>query len=109
MDCINEVADVVYAEARGEGERGMLSVLHVINNRAKNWKLTKCKVVNQPGQFTRGKRRPNDPQWQIAKRLVRNPGHDFTNGAMYFHNRSVRPNWRSLRVVFSFGNHIFYK
>lgn len=109
MDCINEVVNTVYYEARGEGETGMRAVAHVIYNRSKEQGKRPCIIVAQRGQFARGPSRPNDRSWQLAKRIVQSPGRDITGGATYFHNTSVRPNWYRLRVVFRFGNHIFYK
>lgn len=110
MDCINEVASTVYAEARGEGEIGMRAVAHVIINRSKEKGVSPCIIVRQPKQFARGPSKPKDKQWQIAKRISMNPGVDITKGATYFHNLTVRPYWiRSLKVTFRFGNHIFYR
>lgn len=106
MDC---VADTVYYEARGESEEGMRAVAHVIYNRAREEGVSPCIIVRRPNQFARGPSRPNDRQWQIAKRISINPGQDLTRGATYFHNRSVRPYWiRSLIVTFTWGGHIFY-
>lgn len=110
MDCINEIASTVYAEARGEGERGMRAVAHVIYNRAKEKGISPCIVVRQPKQFARGAPKPKDKMWQIAKRISINPGVDVTKGATYFHNLTVRPYWiRSLKVSYTWGNHIFYR
>lgn len=105
MDCI---ANTVYVESQGEGERGMRAVAHVILNRAKKLNISPCAVVNQRGQFAQGRSRPSDKNWQLAKRISIDPGRDFTGGATHFHNLRVRPRW-NLRVVFRFGNHIFYK
>jgi N-acetylmuramoyl-L-alanine amidase len=110
MDCVNEVASVVYAEARGEGEVGMRAVAHVIYNRSKEKGVSPCIVVRQPKQFAKASPRPKDEMWQIAKRIALDPGFDITKGATYFHNKTVKPYWiRSLRVTFSWGGHIFYR
>lgn len=108
MDC---VAETVYYEARGEGEDGMRAVAHVIYNRAREQGVSPCVIVRQPGQFAKSKGKPNprDPQWRLAVKISINPGTDLTNGATYFHNRTVKPYWiRKLKVTFSFGGHIFY-
>lgn len=110
MECINEVASVIYAESRGETERGMRAVAHVIFNRAKEQGKKPCFIVKQPKQFAKGIYKPSDPLWQLARKKVLNPGRDLTNGATYFHNRTVRPYWiKSVNVTFAYREHIFYK
>lgn len=107
MDC---VADTVYYESRGEGIEGMRAVAHVIYNRSEKEGKHPCIIVRQPKQFATGPSRPRDKLWQLAKRVVMNPGPDLTRGATYFHNRSVSPYWiRRMVVTFQFGGHIFYK
>jgi spore germination cell wall hydrolase CwlJ-like protein len=109
MECVNTVTSVLYAEARGESEKGMRGVLHVILNRAKKQHKPACHVVKQRGQFAKGLYKPGDPIWQLAKTLVKNPGRDITKGAVYFHNRSVKPYWiRELKVTLKYGGHVFY-
>lgn len=110
MDCVNTVASVVYAEARGETEKGLRAVAHVILNRAEEQNKPICQVARQRGQFAKGLYRPKDPNWQLAKKLILNPGRDITNGATYFHNQRVRPYWiRSLKVSFKYNKHTFYR
>ncbi len=107
MDC---VAEVVYHEARGEGELGMRAVAHVIYNRAEERDMTPCQVVRQPFQFAISGPISNNNQWRVAQRVANNPGPDITHGATYFHNLSVRPRWSyNMTVTFRFGNHIFYR
>lgn len=108
--CINDVVNTVYAESRGAGEQGMKAVVHVIMNRSKEQGVRPCIIVKQPRQFARGSSRPKDPVWQMAKRLVLEPGKDITKGATYFHNLTVRPSWSyRFRVTMKLGNHIFYR
>lgn len=111
MDCINEVASTVYYEARGEGVEGMRSVAHVIYNRAREQGKRPCIIVRQPKQFATGPSRPNDRLWQLAKRIVLDPGEDITRGATYFHANWIRkPQWAyRFRVTLNLGNHIFYR
>lgn len=108
MDC---VAEVVYAEARGEGEAGMRAVTNVIYNRSKRRGKSPCIIVRQPNQFAKPRRIDrNSKAFRIAKRLSINPGRDNTNGATYFHNTSVRPKWSyNMKITLKLGNHIFYK
>lgn len=103
------VAAAIYHEARGEGTIGQRAVAHVILNRAKKRHLTPCQVIKQPGQFhfkMRAKYSGGD--WYKAYRIALNPGADPTRGAMYFHNKSVKPRWR-LKYCITIGNHVFYK
>lgn len=110
MDCISEVVNVVYAESRGEGEQGIKAVIHVIMNRSESQGVKPCTIVKQPNQFTKGLHRPKDPVWQRVKQLVLEPGYDFTKGAEYFHNLTVRPKWSyRFKITYRFGDHIFYK
>ena len=110
MDCVNTVASVVYAEARGETERGLRAVAHVILNRAKDQKKPICQVARQRGQFAKGLYRPKDPNWQLARQIVLHPGKDITRGATYFHTNWMRPYWvKSLTVTLKYKNHTFYR
>ncbi len=110
MDCISEVASVVYAESRGEGEQGIRAVIHVIMNRSKEQGVKPCIIVKQPNQFAKGTKRPKDPMWQRVRQMVLEPGKDPTNGATYFHNLTVKPKWSyRFKITYRFGDHIFYK
>jgi len=108
VDCINEVANVAYYEARAS-EANMRAVVHVIINRAKERGVSTCLIVRERNQFaTRGKIVEKD-KWQLAKRIVLQPGKDLTKGATFFHNLSVKPYWSyTLRVTYRVGGHIFY-
>ncbi len=108
MDCINEVANVVYYEARAS-ENNMRAVVHVILNRAKERGVSTCIIVREPNQFaTRGKIVEKD-RWQLAKKIVLQPGEDITRGATFFHNLSVKPYWSyTLKITYRVGGHIFY-
>lgn len=108
MDCVNEVANVAYYEARSS-EENMRAVVHVILNRAKERGVSTCVIVRQPHQFaTKGPIREPD-RWRIAKRIALNPGWDITRGATFFHNLTVRPSWSyKLRITYRIDGHIFY-
>lgn len=107
MDC---VAEVIYHEARGEGENGMRAVAHVIYNRAKKSGESPCVVVRKPNQFAyKGTIKRNSQSWKTAKRIAAKPGSDLTRGATFFHNLTVRPSWSyRFRVTYRWRNHIFY-
>lgn len=94
----------VYAEARSEPLVGQLAVAHVILNRAKKYKKSVCTIVHQPGQFAVAGKLPKSF-------TVSSIGKDPTNGALYFHNTSVRRpmSWpRRIKFKIKIGNHLFY-
>lgn len=109
MDCINEIANVAYYEARAS-EVNMRAVVHVILNRARDQGISACKVVRQPNQFATKGSIKELGRWQLAKKIVLSPGSDITKGATFFHNLTVKPAWAyNLRVTFRVGSHTFYK
>lgn len=110
MDCITEVVQTVYNEARGS-EHNMRAVTHVIINRSRETGKPLCAVVRVPNQFANERTKIKEPdQWQLAKRIVLNPGPDITRGATFFHNTSVKPYWiRNLTVTYRVAGHIFYR
>ena len=102
------MANVAYYEARAS-ENNMRAVVHVILNRAKERGVSTCIIVKERNQFaTRGKIVEWD-RWQIAKKIVLQPGKDITNGATFFHNLTVKPRWSyTLKITYRVGGHIFY-
>jgi len=92
----------MYWEARGEGYRGMLAVGSVVLNRvgSKGFPDDVCGVV-----FDGGENPPCQFSWWCDGKSDRP-----TNGALFFHSKSVRSAWdqkrnRTTRI----GNHIFYR
>ena len=123
---ISCLSRAIYWEARGESERGMRAVAHVVMNRLEDgrWGKNVCAVVlHRRGgrcQFSwactqaRNVTPSNSPQWTMAQRMARSVYYeqpDITNGALYFHARYVRPVWRSamIEVAEDFGQHRFYR
>lgn len=119
------LAEAMYFEARGTGERGMRAVGEVILNRARDRRFpnTVCGVVDQRSgrscQFSyrcdghpevyreRGQKALAE---RIAHTLLTNRGQDITNGALYFHAARMRPGWfASLSRRGQFGGNIFYR
>lgn len=110
MDCVDTVTSVVYSEARGESDKGIKGVVHVILNRAREKGKRPCQVVKERRQFAKGQYKPTDPDWQRIKALIQCPGPDFTRGATYFHAKWARPYWtKYAQVTTRYGGHIFYK
>lgn len=123
LSCLSRA---IYWEARGESERGMRAVAHVVMNRVEDgrWGRSVCAVIdhrrNGRCQFswactvTRNAVPSASPQWALAQRMARSVYYeqpDITNGALYFHARYVRPSWRSemIEVAEDFGQHRFYR
>lgn len=137
-DIINQdyayLALTIWAEARGESEAGMRAVGHVIKNRVDSGRTRLFGsgfrgVVLKPHQFTCWSRRdPNyrrmqqvghlpegrdKEKWELAQRIAREiltgVSEDPTNNAVYYHTKSIRPNWvPRVRRVAEIGSHIFY-
>lgn len=121
------LSDVIYYEARGEGEEGQTAVAQVIFHRLASGQhgKTVCAVVYEGAgqtfcQFTfacdGSVNQPRDPEaWRAAqvlaaRLLVREMTTDLTDGATYYHTPAVHPTWapRMQRVI-QIGNHIFYR
>ena len=120
----NCVALAMYWEARGEGRQGMLAVGSVVMNRVEDYRFpnSACDVVYQGGEtppcqfswWCDGKSdRPTDSGiWavslELANALLESDVRDPTNGALFFHNRSIGSPWRRVKTA-EIGNHIFYR
>ncbi len=118
------LALAMYWEARGEGHRGMLAVGSVVLNRVEDDRFpdTVCDVVYQGGetppcQFSwwcdgKSDRPTHRASWEesriLADSLLTARPHDPTNGALFFHAKSVRPSWRREQTA-QIGNHVFYR
>jgi spore germination cell wall hydrolase CwlJ-like protein len=107
------LAQNIYHEARGEPRRGQLAVALVTLNRKKhkNYPNSICKVVYQPYQFSwtkvKSKHKVKIPleYYQTASQALQIK--DFTFNAIYFHNTTIKPNWKARRIA-KIGNHVFY-
>ncbi|MCR9261829.1 MAG: cell wall hydrolase [Pseudomonadaceae bacterium] len=118
------LALAMYWEARGEGVVGMQAVGEVVLNRVADHRFpaSACAVVKQGGerppcQFSwwcdgRSDYPADRALWrealQVADSLSSQRSRRMTAGALFFHNTSVRPNWKYQRVA-TIGNHVFYK
>jgi spore germination cell wall hydrolase CwlJ-like protein len=116
------LAENIYHEAAGETLAGKMAVGLVTLNRVRSGRFAKtvCGVVNQrvggscqfswrcePGLVTRNNQQWRD-SWNIATYLMTNTAYDITAGATYFHNQSVKPNWKNLNKTGKIDNHTFY-
>ena len=119
------LAQAAYFEARGEGDKGMSAVVHVVLNRMRSPRYpdNACAVVRQGGpsapcQFSwycdgRSDTPRDDKAYARAERIAlaavsgRDP--DPSGGATMFHSRAVRPFWAAKgRRTAKIGNHLFY-
>ena len=114
------LADNLYHEARGEGEKGMKYVGHVTLNRVKSKRYpnTVCGVVYQRNQFSWTRNKPAIKEKKAYSRaraiaralLKRDESKTHFFGATYFHATHVRPTWASSKkVVMRHGNHVFLR
>ena len=122
------LSEVLYFEARGEGDQGQKAVAEVIFHRmnSKNYGHSICAVVYEgaghPGcqfSFTCNgdlDRRKDARAWSNAERLAAEIltdqawRKDSTGGATNYHAVSVAPDWAdTLEKTGQIGNHVFYR
>ena len=121
------LADALYFEARGESVIGQFAVAEVIVNRANSSKFpdTVCGVVNQGANKSRYKcqftymcdgllesiddKASYARAGKIASMTLRDVKLNLTNGALYYHAKSVNPSWaKKLVRTGIIGDHKFY-
>jgi spore germination cell wall hydrolase CwlJ-like protein len=116
------LAQALYYEARGEGERGQLAVADVVlqRQRSKYHPDTICDVVYEPYQFSfvidgsmlreldvEAWNRADDLAGRILRGEVKT---SLTGRALFYHAKSVRPDWADAMVkTTEIGNHVFYR
>lgn len=114
----------MYWEARGEGQQGMVAVASVVLNRVEDDRFpeTVCGVVYQGGetppcQFSwwcdgKADHPANPAMWteslSLAETILTERPLDPTEGALFYHNTSIRAPWRR-PLTTRIGNHIFYR
>lgn len=109
------LATAIYHEANNQTLAGKQAVGHVIINRKNDKQFPKsiCGVVSQPNQFSwyrKMKHRYNEETMKIAREMLYQRPKDNTNGALFFHNPSVKPAWtKRMKMTRKIGNHYFYK
>ncbi|HEY1170269.1 MAG TPA: cell wall hydrolase [Verrucomicrobiae bacterium] len=118
------VAAVLLAEARGEGETGMVAVAEVIRRRADQEGVSPLRVV-KPGAFSSLNGKTHDeivkefykhPQFSQALRIARTTYNEpqklrnITRGATHFTHKKETPYWAVNQTpVAVIGNHAFYR
>ena len=116
VECLSSAA---YHEARNQGDKGIISVIHVILNRAgaSQFPNTPCKVIAQPNQFSYYKYNPpikeKDTYNEIKKlaiEVIQGKHKSLNRGALYFHTVNTKPSWSNkLTLVSVIKDHKFYK
>ena len=131
------LARTLFGEARGEGDEGLEAVACVIINRfkAKKW-FTGYEMLNgkkvpsmaqtclKKAQFSCWNK--NDPNYkllcqktitaygfqkclQVAHKALTGQLTDFTNGALFYHTKQIKPQWAVGKTpCYVAGNHLFY-
>lgn len=126
------LASNIYFESRGESLAGQLAVAHVTVNRVLSPKFpnTVCDVVYQAkyhelfplrnkcqfSWFCDGIKEDitdieaYEKAKDIATYVLTAGSLDITDGALYYHARTVSPYWnKHMNHTLTIGNHIFYK
>lgn len=101
----------IYKEANTESLAGKRAVLDVIQNRMKRQNKSACLIIKQPKQFSWHK---SGMKLHATKDMLTtfyriDKMTPVYKNAEFFHNTSVHPNWKGLRMVGKIGRHIFYE
>jgi spore germination cell wall hydrolase CwlJ-like protein len=118
------LAQTIYFEARGSTEQEKIAVGHVVLNRSRDpdFPSSICGVVHQKGnggcQFSwacdgRSDRPTEKDAWEeslnLARQVLYGKVGDPTHGALWFHDRKVRPDWKNdYKRTATIGSSIFY-
>jgi spore germination cell wall hydrolase CwlJ-like protein len=121
------LAEAIYFESRGEPLEGQVAVAEVVLNRVADRRFpgTVCGVTRQGAGSGKGcqfsyacdgnsdamkSALPRSRAEKLASMMLGGRARTFTDGATYFHTRSVRPGWakRMVRTA-SIGHHHFYR
>jgi spore germination cell wall hydrolase CwlJ-like protein len=121
------LAQAVYFEARGEPLDGQIAVAEVVLNRVDDPRFpgTICGVTRQGAGSGRGcqfsyvcdgnsdvmkSALARERAGKIASMMLAGRARSLTDGATYFHTRSVRPDWsRRFAKTAAIGHHVFYR
>lgn len=118
IDCI---ATNIYKEAGNQSLQGKIAVGNVVMNRVQHPKFPKtpCGVIHQKSgrtcQFSWVCQNKSIKDFKlysqvrdIAVDVYYDKVPDVTKGALYFHARSVKPNWGK-RLTVRIDDHLFYR
>ena len=109
---VHVLARMMEAEARGEGEDGMIAVAWVAINRANSpswWGDDLLSVLIKPYQFAKAPA-ASDKAKRLAMEIVKGQHADPTDGATHFHAAYITPYWATrLQRTAKIGGHVFYR
>ncbi len=103
------MAQAMFAEARGQGQQGILAVAHVVKTRMRIEQKSSCSVTRK-GQFVRARlpARLRGMYLQTALDVLLDKTIDPTNGATHFFRRgSKTPFWYDESRSLIIGDHVF--
>ena len=106
---INEILclqALMWGEARGEGNMGMVATAYTAINRKAdpNYPKTICEIIRQPKQYqfidygmpTKTQIAYLEP---LAKAILENRISDPTRGAKWFHTKNIKPYWAKDKTI----------
>jgi spore germination cell wall hydrolase CwlJ-like protein len=120
------LAQTIYFEARGATDKEKVAVGHVVLNRSRDSEFPDsiCGVVHQKAKaggcaFSwacdgRSDRPRDKDAWaeslSIARQVLDDKVADPTRGALYFHSRKVKPDWKDdYKRTATIGDLMFYR
>lgn len=121
------LSEALYFEARGESLQGQFAVAEVILNRVDNpaFPNSVCGVINQGSGGANGcqftfkcdgrkdvirERSSYERVARVARAMLEGAPRSLTDGATYYHARSVAPSWsRRFSRTATIGFHHFYR
>lgn len=106
------LALVISHEARGEPEKGMYAVGHVVLNRvdSSSYPDNICDVVYQRAQFShiRKAKKPTKKAFQVAKDILTMCRKNNLGGRIYFNRSYLGKKYKTRYKVLKIGKHLFY-
>ncbi|MEY9096383.1 cell wall hydrolase [Paenibacillus sp. RC84] len=114
QNALEQMARIIYSEARGESYQGQVAIGAVVINRVQSNQFPDSipGVIHQPGQFSAVRDgqyglKPNETAYKAARAALN--GSDPTGGALFYYNPDVATSsWSKSRPKTAvIGNHVF--
>ncbi|SEG65257.1 cell wall hydrolase [Paenibacillus sp. UNC499MF] len=114
QNALDQMARIIYSEARGESYQGQVAIGAVVINRVQSNQFPDSipGVIHQPGQFSAIRDgqywlKPNETAYKAARAALN--GSDPTGGALFYYNPDVATSsWSKSRPRTAvIGNHVF--
>lgn len=115
------LAEAIYHESRGRGEKAAVAVAHVVVNRRESddFPGSVCDVVQDGCQFsyrcdgkpeTFSEARERVRAYRVAENVLTGDSRDPTRGALFFHAAEIDPGWFATRPrTAEIGGNVFYR